>query len=194
MQTFVAYDVPALLARFHASYPGIAASLVEASTAELLGGVQSGTLDLAFVALDASELPRDLEILETMSEEILLITADSHALAGEEALELAELGGYDFVDFQAGTGLQTVVEQLCETVGLHRRIQFQATEMELVVSLVAHGLGIALVPRGIAERSGLHVIEIAPHSPRRELALVARSSGVHNPAARALLNVLSSGS
>ena len=41
-----------------------------------------------------------------------------------------------FVEFSAGTGLQTVIEALCAKAGLDRHIGFRATQMGQVLELV----------------------------------------------------------
>lgn len=190
VQTFSAVDVPAVLARFHRRHPDVAVTLREAPTEDLLSAVRVGGLDIAFVALDATPLPGTLVAVRTYVEPLSLLAARSHPLAGRRSVRLAALGGQVFVDFQAGQGLQTVVEAVCSDAGLDRRIGFRVSQMDQVLALVGHDLGVAIVPTPVAERSRLARIEIAPRPPTRRLALVARSVLPRNPAARELLSFL----
>jgi DNA-binding transcriptional LysR family regulator len=190
VQTFRAVDVPATLARFHRDHPGVEVTLREAPTADLLRDVQGGELDVAFVALDARPLPGTLAAVRTFAEPLCLVAAPSHRLAGRATVSLGALREEVFVDFQAGQGLQTVVEAVCSSAGLTRRIGFRVSQMDRVLSLVEQGLGVAIVPAAIAEGSGLARIDIAPRAPTRELALVSRAREPRNPAARALLDLV----
>ncbi|GAA4827359.1 hypothetical protein GCM10025787_01670 [Saccharopolyspora rosea] len=104
-------------------------------------------------------------------------------------MALAELAAEPFVDFQAGPGLQTVIEGLCARASLSRRIRFRVGQMNQLLSLVGHGLGVAIVPEPIARRSGLAVVGINDPRAHRHLALVARGRVPSNPAARALLEL-----
>lgn len=191
VQTFTALDVPAALARFHADRPQVSVTLREAPTADLLAAVQAGSLDLAFVALDATPLSGNFAAVRSYVEPLSLIAALSHPLAHRSSVRLARLSGEVFVDFHAGQGLQTVVEAVCTGAGLQRRIGFRVSQMDQVLALVGHGLGVAIVPTPIAERSGLACVDLAPDPPTRRLALVSRSGWLTNPAARALLAGLS---
>lgn len=194
VQTFRAVDVPAALARLHGDHPGVEVTLREAPTADLLRDVQAGDLDAAFVALDARPLPGTLTALRTFVEPLCLVAAPSHRLATRTTVALRSLREEVFVDFQAGQGLQTVVEAVCAAAGLARRIGFRVSQMDRVLSLVAHGLGVAIVPAAIAESSGLARIDIVPRAPTRELALVSRSREPRNPAARALVEIVEAAS
>lgn len=189
VQTLTAVDVPELLAAFHRRYPGVEIALWEAPVVELVRELRGGRLDLAYIARDASELPGDVEVLQTFEEELAVICEPGHPLAGRESVSLAELAAEPFVDFQAGPGLQTVIEGLCARASLPRRIRFRVGQMNQLLSLVGHGLGIAIVPEPIARRSGLAVVGISDPRAHRHLALVARGRVPSNPAARALLEL-----
>lgn len=190
VQTFSSVDVPAALAAVHRRHPGIQLTLHEAPTAELLRRVGLGELDLAFTALDGTRLPDGLAIIQSYSEDIVIVVGAAHRLAGRSRASLASLSEETFIEFRAGQGLQTVIDGICAVAGLHRRIGCAVSDMDQVLSLVAHGLGVALVPEPVARNSGLPQIAISPRRPSRTLALVTRSGPVSNPAARALLDIL----
>ncbi|WP_446664514.1 LysR family transcriptional regulator [Flexivirga sp. B27] len=190
VQTFTSVDVPALLAELSRRHPGIQVTLREEPTAELLRSVLAGDLDLAFAALDNTPLPDGLMVARSYPEKIVVITGHDHPLAGRTRVRLESLGAERFIDFRAGQGLQTVIDDVCAAAGLHRRIGFAVSDMEQVLSLVSHGLGVALVPEPLARNSGLPVIAISPHPPARTLALVSRAAPPANPAARELLDLV----
>lgn len=188
VQTLTAVDVPAAIARLHAHHPRVEVTLREAPTLDLIDDVEAGALDLAFVALDESPLTAGLETLAEYPESLTLIAGPGHALAQRSEVRLQELAGARFIDFQAGLGLQTFVESLFASAGVAREITFRSSQMEQVLALVRHGLGVAVVPEPIARRSGLHSVVLRPGPPSRRLALVARRSvASSNPAAEAFL-------
>ncbi|TSD47474.1 LysR family transcriptional regulator [Rhodococcus sp. KBS0724] len=189
VQTLSAVDLPAVLAQFHLHHPGINVTLIEAPSADLLAAVESADLDLAYVALDSTALPPGLVALRNYTERLLLVVGEAHALAERSTIELAELQDHSFIDFQAGLGLETVVAALFAESGVHRHIAFRTSEMDLVLALVRHSLGVAVVPEPIAERSGLRQILLTPGNPAREVALIGRTPSPTNPAARAFLRL-----
>lgn len=195
VQTFTAADLPASIARLHARHPGVDIVLREAPTLELLEAVENGELDLAFVALDATPLPPGLVALRDYPEKLVVVVGSGHALARRRTLRLTDVARQPFVEFQAGLGLQTVVEGLFRHAGIERRIAFRTSQMEQALSLVRHRLGIAVVPEPVGRRSGLPTVRLLcddAEPPVRKLALVGRTPVPTNPAARAFLELLKS--
>jgi len=189
VQTFVAVDLPALLARFHADHPAVEVHLREATSTELVDGLTGGDLDLAFVALDTDPLPPGPTVLRDYEEELVVVVARDHPLTGSACVALTDLAPFPFIDFEAGPGLQTTVAALFARADVQRRITFRIGDMTRLIELVRHGLGVAVVPEPIARTSDLTSLCITPRASRR-LALVARSDAPTNPAARALLGLL----
>ncbi len=193
VQTFTAIDLPAALGEFHYAHPGVTVTLREGTTAELLDALAGGSLDLAFVALDARPLGIGIFALATYTESLNLVVADNHPLAGRDSVPLGELANYPFIDFEAGRGLQTVVDALFENSNVSRNITFRISDMERLLSLVRHSLGVAVIPEPIAQRStGLSIVPLDVHpSPTRELTLACRTEEPTNSAARAFVEQLS---
>lgn len=188
IQTLTAVDVPELLAAFHRRYPGVGITLWEEPVTDLLEALCSGQLDLAYIAHDGAGLPREVTVAHTFREDLAVIAGTGHPLGQRRCVALTELSAEIFVDFAAGRGLQTTIERLCADAGLSRHVRFRVGQMNQLVSLVRYGLGVAIVPKPIALRSGLSVMEITPPA-RRDLALVTRGAVPSNPAARAFLEI-----
>lgn len=183
-------DLPVSLSRFQQAHPGVEIALREAPVDELLEDLLAGELDIAYIARDQSRLPETLTVLATCDEELVIIAPRDHPLARQDQVLLSGLGEEPFVDFQARSGLQRVVERLCQQAHLERYITFSVTQLDLLISLVRAGLGIAIIPAPVAEGTGLASIRIAPQTPHRQIALVARKPQPSNPAALALLRDL----
>jgi DNA-binding transcriptional LysR family regulator len=187
IQTLTCVDLPAELAEFHEEFPGIQVSVRDAPVAELTDALRAGELDLAYVAPDARELPDGLTAHATWHEELVLVTAPGHPLATAGRTLIKDLAEEPFVDFRAGTGLETAVRRLAAHCGLERRITCDVTQIGLLVDLVRAGIGVAFVPRKIGERAGLPCVRIRQPEPGRTVVLAGRGPAPRNPAARALL-------
>ncbi|MGW1181769.1 LysR family transcriptional regulator [Streptomyces drozdowiczii] len=190
IQTLTCVDLAAELAAFHGRWPGVQISLREATTPELVAGVRAGELDLAFLAPDAAALPEGLTAFATWHEDLVLITAPGHPLATAGRTLIKDLADEPFVDFRAGTGLETAVRRLAAHCGLERRITCDVTQIRLLVDLVRAGIGVAIVPRRIGEDAGLPCVTIRQPEPGRTVLLVGRAPRPRNPAAEALLGQL----
>jgi DNA-binding transcriptional LysR family regulator len=190
IQTLTCVDLPAELAAFHRRFPRVQVSVRDAPVGELTEELRAGEVDLAYLAPDARQLPEGLTAYATWHEELVLITAPGHPLAGAGRTLVKDLAEEPFVDFRAGTGLETAVRRLAAHCGLERRITCDVTQIGLLVDLVRAGIGVAFVPRQIGERAGLPCVEIRQPEPARTVVLAGRGPRPRNPAAAALLDHL----
>ncbi|MEV0349421.1 LysR family transcriptional regulator [Nonomuraea sp. NPDC050680] len=190
IQTLASVDLPAELAAFHRAWPAIQIAVREASVAGLLDALLTRELDLAYLTLDGAELPNGLAVFGSWQEELVLMTGPEHRLARVERVLLSELTEEAFVDFKAGTGLETAVHRLTAGCGLHRQITCEVTQAGVLVDLVRAGIGVAIVSRQIAERANLPRVKMRQPDPVRTVVLVGRAPRPTNPAASALLHHL----
>ncbi|MFD9288765.1 LysR family transcriptional regulator substrate-binding protein [Streptomyces sp. NPDC060030] len=123
----------------------------------------------------------------------MLITAPGHPPASAGRTLIRDLADEPFVDFRAGTGLETAVRRLADHCGLERAITCDVTQIRLLIDLVRAGIGGATVPRRIGEEAGLPCISVRQPDPGRTVVLVGRSPAPRNPAAGALLEQLADG-
>ncbi|MET8571428.1 LysR family transcriptional regulator [Streptomyces sp. NPDC004783] len=190
IQTLTCVDLPAELATFHRRFPGVQVSVRDAPVGELTDALRAGELDLAYLVPDAGELPEGVTAYATWREELVLITAPGHPLAAAGRTLVRDLADEPFVDFRAGTGLETAVRRLAAHCGLERRITCDVTQIGLLVDLVRAGIGVAFVPRRIGERAGLPCVAVRQPEPGRTVVLAGRGPRPRNPAAAALADHL----
>lgn len=169
--TFVgtAHDLlPLALRRFRAEYPGIELVLREATTAEQIAAVTAGEADIGLMRQPGIMIAQ-LASESLLREPILSALPDDHPLAGQEAVPLAALAGDDFIGTprQLGIGFHDQIIGLCRLAGFSPRIVQQARQMQTVASLVASGLGVALIPASLAltPRTGVTFRPIAVEAP-----------------------------
>jgi DNA-binding transcriptional LysR family regulator len=186
-------DLPSLIARFHALQPGIEVRLRQGDTASLLEQLQNGRLDLAFLPL--LDPPDDIVTAVIACEDMVVATTPDHPLAGRQAVPLSELLAYPFVDFEIGWGTRPLIDRAFAQAAIQRRTAFDVTDIETLIDLVRQGLGIALLPRPLAEmRSPLIAVAglIEPEICWELVVAHLRCDGADpvNGAARAFLDLL----
>lgn len=124
-------------------------------------------------------------------ERVLLAVPRSHRLAGEEPVGLAELRDEDFVVYGVPDSVvDTVVTQACLAVGFLPRRTHQAAETSIMLTLVAAGLGVALLPESARALNveGVRLVPVAD-AVHIDLALAWRG-GDPSPALARLLEAL----
>ncbi|MBM7808504.1 DNA-binding transcriptional LysR family regulator [Geodermatophilus bullaregiensis] len=124
-------------------------------------------------------------------ERLLLAVPRSHRLAGEEPVGLAELRDEEFVVYGVPHSVvDTVVTQACLSAGFLPRRTHQAAETSVMLTLVAAGLGVALLPEAARALhvEGVRLVPVAD-DVHIDLALAWRSADP-SPALARLLEAL----
>ena len=174
---------------FRARYPAIEVTLRELPPAEQLEALKAGHLDVGFVRgpLDDPALVSQCVRREPL---VVALPAD-HVLASRKRIPLELLASESFVIFprQRSPSFFDQIMGLCRRAGFTPHIVQEAPQLD-VISLVAAGFGVAIVPWSIREfrREGLTLRPIIG-SPRTDL-LVTWRAGKVPPVLREFLELL----
>jgi DNA-binding transcriptional LysR family regulator len=144
--TAVAALVPQALAAFREAHPGVALSLIEARTPELLQRLRSGDADIAVVSAPP-EPPLDaahLDLHHLLDEHLLVAVPREHRLARRRTVRLAELTEDPFIAGSAAA--EDPLMRASLPPGFNPRIDIVAAEWTGKLGCVAAGLGVAFLP------------------------------------------------
>jgi DNA-binding transcriptional LysR family regulator len=185
------FDLSGALAAFHARHPAVELTLRSGPLRTLLTDLDDDRIDLA-VAPVPPGLPERFVAAPLFTDELVLITAPGHPTAGEGALDPAALRDDPFVCLPADSGLRAILDRLAGAAGFAPRVQFESTNLPRLRDLVAHGLGVALLARSVAEAPGppLAVHAVAPEPVWRPVGLLHHRDRPPGPAARACRTLL----
>jgi DNA-binding transcriptional LysR family regulator len=182
-------DIPAILASFTATYGHVDVGLREGTAQRMIDMLRDGSLDVAFALED--EPPEGLERVVLSSEELAVVMSPEHRLAtaGSRPLRPAALAAQPLIAFQPGSSVRGLVDDALARAGVEPQIALEGNDLALVRSLVARGIGLAILPRSFAETPGPG-IAIRPLSPPLRLAVVLwwRSGRSLSPAARTFID------
>jgi DNA-binding transcriptional LysR family regulator len=142
--------LPQLAAALREALPGVVLDL----RGELLTPAQvellvDGTLDLGLLRPPVRE--RDLAVEVLRSEPLVAVLPQAHRLAGADAVPLEELEDEPFVVYPSHfrSVVHDAVEETCAAHGFHPRVALEVSETATLVSFVAAGLGVSLVPESV---------------------------------------------
>jgi DNA-binding transcriptional LysR family regulator len=185
------YDLFGMLADFRAAHPGVAVHMVEDTQEDALAALRADELDCAFTALDPDALGDEFAATLLWQEEIVVALPPGHALCARSRVTFQELAAEDLIAYRDNSALRRRLERTMAELGLEPRNAFICTEMAAVRGLASKGLGVAVIPRSVAEEPG-PPIELRPVGPDRltwPIALVWRAARRHTPAGKAFLAV-----
>lgn len=158
--------LPALVRALGEALPDVEVSVRgEMLAPDQLAALTTREIDLALLRPPARA---DGVIIQTLRRDPLLaVLPDGHALTDRAAVRVKDLDGEPFVAYP-GRGrsvMNAVVTSLCAEAGFVPRIRHEAIETSTLVSLVAAGLGVAIVP---APTAALNIagIQYRPMEPK----------------------------
>lgn len=178
--------LPTALAGFHRAHPGVAVSLFEEGSGGLVARLETGEIELALVILPLHQAR--LTTRPLASEELVLVTAPDHPLAGRAEIEVAELRDVALVMFREGYDLRAATFGACGAAGFEPVLATEGGEMDGVLAMVGAGLGAAVVPSIVAAtRAELSTIRFRPPSLRRTIGVARRRDRAPSRAATAFM-------
>jgi DNA-binding transcriptional LysR family regulator len=184
LQSLTPYvQLAALLQQFHSSYPEVEFAVRALSTEAVPSLVRSGYVDLSFHAIVAKEQWPGVQVIPYAQDSLVAICSSKHALARSSSVRLEALSHESFVDLTPDRALRKLVDQVFTEHHLRRSTVYQVSDIETHLYLVAHGLGVAIVPSALARSSAssrhLHTLRILskpPKLPKWRLAILTRPS------------------
>jgi DNA-binding transcriptional LysR family regulator len=162
-------------------------SLASRIPSEILGrDIEIGVVTFKPVEATISSIPVTMD-------ELALIVAPDHPLAGRKTVSVRELGAETFIAHNVPSPYR---ERVIKTFEKHRtplNISMEMPTLEAIKRMVENGLGVALVPRLTArteiERGQLAGITVKEMRLERKLHLIYRKGATLSHAAKAFLRV-----
>jgi DNA-binding transcriptional LysR family regulator len=185
------YDLFAMLAEFRAAHPGVAIHMVEETQDDTLHALRADELECAFIAHDPDALGDEFVAHLLWMDELVVALPVGHPLAAESSIDFDQLASEDLIAYRENSAIRRRLESKMAERGIEPRNAFICTEMAAVRALASRGLGVAVIPRSVAEQAG-PPIELRPLAPERltwPVALVWRAARRQSPAGKAFLQV-----
>ncbi|MDR6536144.1 LysR family transcriptional regulator [Variovorax soli] len=163
------------LASFHRQSPGCRTRVMPGVSMELLNRVDAGELEMAVIIRPPFALQSDLRWTTLAHEPFRLLVP--RQLPGSDWVEL--LSSHPFVRYDRASFGGRQVDRFLRATHLVVRDVCELDELDAIVSLVAKGLGVALVPQTATHRrwpAAVRAIDLGRHTFHRDIGLVHRGS------------------
>lgn len=182
--------VPELMANVPQQYPNMRFTLTQASSYNLLRGLEEGNMDLCLSQKLISKMI-ELEWTELWSEELFVIVPKQHEFANREFIRLEEIKDEPFISIKRGNALRHIVDKLFKQAGITMNETFSGEEMHTVAGFVGAGLGVSLIPniKGINEYN-VSKIRVSEPICERKIGVSSVKGRYLSPAAQQFKNYL----
>jgi len=142
--------LPKLADALRRALPGVVLDLRgELLTPAQVASLLDGTLDLGLLRPPVRERALAVEVVRR--EPLVAVLPQAHPLAAADSVPLEELEGEPFVVYPSHfrSVVHDAVEETCEAHGFLPRVALEVSETSTLVSFVAAGLGVSLVPESV---------------------------------------------
>ncbi|MET7596914.1 LysR substrate-binding domain-containing protein [Streptomyces sp. NPDC004082] len=181
-------------ARLRERHPRLRIGVREAAAPESFDLLFEGEVDLAVVESTPYNPPRGdarFDQQPLMDDPFDLVVPDTHPLAGRRDIDLAEAAREDWIAPVPDSPCRPHVLSACGAAGFTPDIVHHALDWNVTAHLVAHGLGVALIPRLAHLAPQLPLTRVScTGDPHRKLLTCTRGGGRERPGVAAALRTL----
>lgn len=139
--TLAPFVIPPVLDDFASSYPALEVKILEGSADKVIGALLEGQCEIA--CLYSNDIRGDLDSAVVRTTRPYVILSANHPLATRSAVRLADLADEPMIMFDVPSARNAA--QLLASVGLTAKIRHLSSNIEVVRSLVARGVGYSIL-------------------------------------------------
>ena len=129
-----------------------------------------------------------VEVRSLMREPIDLVLPPGHPLAERDAVDIEDLADERWISVRGGFPVDDVLLSIATVTGVTPRVNMRINDFRLIEELVAHGHGIALMPRYASTHPGVTQRRLAGVRAARVYDLATRPRAAERPAVRAVVD------
>jgi DNA-binding transcriptional LysR family regulator len=176
-------------------HPEVELSLTEGEPNETVPLLRGGEFELALVydyGLGGMDLDSGLELIPLFDDPLKLVLPPDHPLAARRSVKLEQLADERWIGGVSGGLCHDTLVHSCNEAGFQPRIAFESNDHQVVLGLVAGGVGVSLLP-ALAFRTAqanVAVVDAAGLGTVRKVLCAVPSDGYRSPATNAMIDVL----
>ncbi|HEX8072671.1 MAG TPA: LysR family transcriptional regulator [Pyrinomonadaceae bacterium] len=142
--TFSSDQLPALLKELRARHPQAEVTVGSGTSAELVGQILAGEIDLAFVSLPVEARGVQTELL--LEDELIAIASPEHPLARKGVISAFALAGEPLLLGERGGNTRRLIDEFFAEAGLKPKVAMELSRVAAIKRMAEAGLGVGIVP------------------------------------------------
>ncbi|MNU38667.1 HTH-type transcriptional regulator GltC [compost metagenome] len=179
----------AMFTEYRTRYPNVDIELIEHGSKKLQECLEFGEIDVAALLRPRHD---GFDYQDIRIEPLMVVMPIGHPLARQQNVNFLALVTSPFILFEAGFALNGLILAACERQNIVPKITARSAQIDFIVDLVSAGLGIAFLPRMLAQKhSNQDISLVALDEPLTDwhIALAWRKRAHLPPAAAAWLEL-----
>ena len=177
--TVAPFLIPRILPTVRRRYPKLRLELREEQTHQLVEALEKGELDVLLVALEAPL--GNVTKVSILDDRFLLAVPRGHRLAKRKRVRDSDLTEESVLLLEDGHCLRNQALSICSRAGVTEFGDFRATSLTTLISMVASGVGVTLLPSlamqdNVLVDEDLVLVPFGRPFPKRTIGLVWRKT------------------
>ncbi len=148
--TVCMFILPKLLKKYRSKYRQVDLRVTSGTSESIIRQIRNHEVDLGLLTLPIVE--KDLEVVPVLKEEMVVVTAPRHPLTRRRTIHPEALGKYPMILFEQGSNTRKVLDLFFLAEGIRSDIAMETENVEIIKAMVAHGIGITIIPYAAAAR------------------------------------------
>ncbi|MCO5734226.1 LysR family transcriptional regulator [Rhizobium sp. SSA_523] len=177
------------LSSFRKNYPEVELQLLEVEMRQQLQSLEEGRLDVGYIRPPAP-LPGGIALHSILREPLVIALPAHHPQAYQAGLDLADLKSLTFITPRQppDVGFHSNTIRACEEAGFQPSVSAVGRDFTTIVSMVALGIGVAVVPQSLRclQLPGVRYVALSSTTTTSDLAVAHRRAET-SPVVRAFL-------
>jgi DNA-binding transcriptional LysR family regulator len=188
--------VAPIVNEMHARHPDLAIEIIEDTSANMLGMLDDGRVDLVIGRASVSDQPSKYQYQPLTDEPLCIVVGQGHAEPAAGEIGFAELANHRWVTYPSYLPMSALLERELDLAGLPMPANPISTAAPFVtVTLLQESPElVSILPASVArvfERHGmLRVLPVRMNSKSQTYGIVTRKGGALSPAARQFVQML----
>jgi DNA-binding transcriptional LysR family regulator len=183
--------LPAILCKLKRSHAHAEVTVTSGTSAELVGKILAGELDMAFVSLPVEARNIETELLSR--DQLVAVASPRHPNASKRVVSAFELAGEKLILGERGGNTRRLIDEFFADAGLKPTVIMELSRQAAIKNMVAADMGVGIVPLSTAredvERGRLVRWWIEGARINWELGVARLSGGYTSPVCQSFLTL-----
>ena len=178
-----------MFATYRSRYPMVNIELIEHGSKKLRECLEAGEVDLAALLIPIDET---FAYQQVRNEPLVAVLPGAHSLSRRKRINFSDLADSPFILFEEGFALNALIMAACDRRAIVPRVTARSGQIDFIADLVAAGLGVAFLPRMLAQKhkhAGIALVPLDEPDTDWNIALAWRAGAHLPPAAIAWLEL-----
>ncbi len=149
-ETFGGFYLPKILINFNHKYPDIFISVLTLNDYYVVENISKLNYDIGFLSKEMSN-PKII-VKELFNEDIVMITAPGHPLAGMNKIEPKQLDNLPIIMPEMDSGTRNILNDFRKKHDINFNIVCEFSNNDSIKTLVQEGMGISLISRNVVKK------------------------------------------